>query len=108
MLLTKKTINKLSGFNESFKMYYEDVDLCFRAKKMNINCFFVSDCRISHHISYSLGGSFSFLKIYNKIRSFINFLYNHNNLYLFTIYLLINAISSPFVILLIIYKKIFG
>jgi len=33
LLIDKKFFEKLGGFDESFKFFYEDVDLCLRAKK---------------------------------------------------------------------------
>ena len=42
MLIKKEIINKLDGFDENFKMYFEDVDLCHRASKMSSFCY-VSD-----------------------------------------------------------------
>ena len=73
MLIHKNIIKKLSGFNESFDMYYEDVDLCLRAKKINSKCFYISNSNIRHIVSFSIGGRYSYRKYYFKIKSFIKY-----------------------------------
>ena len=42
-----------------------------QAKKLGKKCFYISDCFIHHHISYSIGGRFSLKKMYHKFISFI-------------------------------------
>ena len=54
-----KTIEKLEGFDESYNMYGEDVDLCLRANKMGINCYFIPEAKLWHHVSASIGGNWS-------------------------------------------------
>ena len=91
-------------------MYYEDVDLCNRAKTKNVKCFYVSDTSVSHHISYSLGGRLSINKILKKIFSFIKYLFLNHNIFLFIYYLAINTALLPVYIInlsvKIIFKKI--
>ncbi len=60
-------INQLNGFDERFNMYGEDVDLCLRAKKEGINCYYCPDAKLSHHVSASLGGAFSVNKLSKKL-----------------------------------------
>ena len=69
MFVNKETINKLNGFNEKYNFYYEDVDLCLRAKTIGVSCLYVSDCSIEHLISYSTGGRYSILKYIRKIKA---------------------------------------
>lgn len=97
MLIEKSLVDSLNGFNEAFNFYYEDIDLCLRAKKKaNVKCIFVNDSKVYHKISKSMGGRFSFTKIYYKIISSIKFLYINNNFLMFIFYLLINIIVLPF------------
>ena len=70
-------INQLNGFDEQFNMYGEDVDLCLRAKKEGINCFFWPDAKLWHHVSASVGGAFSFKKISKKYNSIIRLIKKH-------------------------------
>jgi len=48
MLLRKKTLTKLGGFDEEYFMYGEDVDLCARVKKIGLKVFFLGDISIIH------------------------------------------------------------
>tara|TARA_B100000029_G_C17365425_1_gene884094 strand:- start:29 stop:868 length:840 start_codon:yes stop_codon:yes gene_type:complete len=106
MLIKKKTIEELDGFDEIYTMYFEDVDLCYRAS--NISSFsYVSDsCSINHEVSYSLGKN-SLYKKYIKIISQIKFIYKHNYKILFLLSLLINIIILPFYILINLNNKLF-
>ena len=70
MLIKKSLVESLNGFNEFFNFYYEDIDLCLRAKKnTNAKCIFVNDSIVYHKISRSVGGRFSPIKIYYKVIS---------------------------------------
>jgi len=62
-----EVINQLNGFDERFNMYGEDVDLCLRAKKVGIQCYYWPDAKLWHHISSSLGGEFSIKKMSKKL-----------------------------------------
>ena len=71
LFTSNEVINQLNGFNEQFDMYGEDVDLCLRAHKMGINCYYWPDAMIWHQVSASLGGNYSISKMIKKIKSFI-------------------------------------
>ncbi|MBC8213143.1 MAG: glycosyltransferase family 2 protein [Candidatus Marinimicrobia bacterium] len=64
-----ETINNLKGFDESFGMYSEDVDLCLRAKKLGLKSYFIPSARVWHKVSASLGGAFTFKKILRRLKS---------------------------------------
>lgn len=106
MLISKSLVDSLNGFNESFNFYYEDVELCLRAKSNNTKCIFVHDSIISHKISSSMGGRFSILKLYYKLVSSIKFLYLSNNFFVFILYFLINIILLPIRLLFTLIKLI--
>ena len=106
MLVKKTVIEKLNGCNESYDMFYEDIDLCYRAKALGINCYYIPNSTIFHYISYSIGGQYSFTKLIKKLSSFIKFLYLNNSIYSFIYYILINIILSPLYIISFIYKKL--
>lgn len=96
MFISKSLVDSLKGFNESFNFYYEDIDLCLRAKKNNnIKCVFVNESIVYHKISNSMGGRFSPLKNYYKLVSSIRFLYYNNNFLMFILYSLLNIILFP-------------
>jgi GT2 family glycosyltransferase len=48
LLVQKKSFQKLDGFDESYFMYLEDVDLGIRANKMNMKVFFCPHSKIIH------------------------------------------------------------
>ncbi|SVB41262.1 uncharacterized protein METZ01_LOCUS194116, partial [marine metagenome] len=50
MLIKKKLIDELKGFSEIYSMYYEDVDLCYRASLLGIKCYLVEDSFILHDV----------------------------------------------------------
>ena len=59
-------MNQLNGFDEQFKMYGEDVDLCIRAKKEGIQCYYWPDAKLQHHVSATIGGNFGLRKLIRK------------------------------------------
>ena len=60
-------------------MYGEDVDLCLRAQKEGIHCYYWPDAKLQHHVSASLGGSFSLKKIIRKLIGILQLLKKHYN-----------------------------
>ena len=99
MLVKKNIIDKLDGFNDSYEFYYEDVDLCLRAKLLESNCIYVNNSSIYHTISFSMGGRYSIKKMYHKISSKIKFIYYNNSFIFSLLYLFSNIILFPFFIL---------
>jgi len=69
LLLSVENFDKLGGFNEKFNMYAEDVDLCLRAKNININCVYIPKAQIWHKVSSSTGGRYSLRKYIKKMKS---------------------------------------
>lgn len=55
MLLKAEAIKEIEGFDESFFMYWEDVDLCFRLRKKGWKLKVAENSRIWHKESASLG-----------------------------------------------------
>lgn len=52
LLFKASVYRELNGFDESFFMYFEDVDLAKRAKKKNINLTYFPDIKAIHFASY--------------------------------------------------------
>jgi GT2 family glycosyltransferase len=48
LFLRKDLFEELSGFDESFFLYYEDIDLCRRAKEKGITVSYRSDLPLIH------------------------------------------------------------
>ena len=78
MLISFRLIDKLDGFNENFKMYSEDVDLCLRARAMDSKCYVVKNSMIWHKVSSSIGGNYSFKKNIRKFLSIYQLINLHN------------------------------
>jgi len=98
-LINKKIINSLGGFDESYGFYYEDVDLCVRAKEFDVKSIYINNSLVYHKISSSFGGRYSIKKIYYRLRSTVKFLHKHNNIILFSLYIFSNTILLPFTII---------
>jgi GT2 family glycosyltransferase len=49
MMIRKETFLSLHGFDESFWMYYEDVDICLRARNEGGEIAFCNDIEIKHY-----------------------------------------------------------
>ena len=68
MFLHSSTVSKLNGFDESFKMYMEDVDFCLRAKAKGIKSYFLSSPVLYHYVSSSVKNKvFKILSSYVKL-----------------------------------------
>lgn len=49
LMIQKSLFEKLAGFDEKFWMYFEDQDLCLRAKNLGLKVLFYPHCTILHH-----------------------------------------------------------
>jgi len=72
-LIRAELYQKLGGFDESYHMYSEDVDLCQRIRNARYKIVYVPEANIWHKISSSSGGGLTTYKIRNKIRSNLRF-----------------------------------
>lgn len=55
ILIRREIFINLKGFNEKFFLYYEDIDLCKRIRKMGLKIFYLPEVLIEHQV----GGSIS-------------------------------------------------
>ncbi|MCG6535034.1 MAG: glycosyltransferase family 2 protein [Syntrophales bacterium LBB04] len=69
LLIKKAVIEKIGLLDESFFLYWEDVDWGLRAKKAGLKNFVVPHSRIWHKVSVSTGGMDSPIRAYHKTRS---------------------------------------
>ncbi|EEB73994.1 glycosyltransferase family 2 protein [Thermococcus sp. AM4] len=56
MLVSKEVFHNIGLFDENFFCYWEETDLCIRAKKMGFTILVVPTAKIWHKISTSTGG----------------------------------------------------
>ncbi len=80
MMPTKLAVN-LGGFDLSFKMYGEDVDLSLRTRAAGYELLFVPESKIYHKVSASVGGEFAFSKMSRKLGGLIRIFAKHAKWY---------------------------
>jgi GT2 family glycosyltransferase len=77
MLLSRELLMQVGLFDEAFFMYYEDSDLCRRARIAGFRLLLVPEARVWHKISRSSGGSNSPNERYWMARSSVRFFRKH-------------------------------
>ncbi len=97
---------KLSGFDTSFPMYAEDVDLSLRIRANGKNIFYVPNAVIWHKISASIGGEFSILKIKIKILGLVKLFIKHANFIQKITIAIFWIVSIPYRLLKLIYLSV--
>ncbi|OGC77855.1 MAG: hypothetical protein A2Z27_04800 [candidate division Zixibacteria bacterium RBG_16_50_21] len=78
LLVTRKAIEKLGLMDERFKMFFNDVDFCFRIKARGFKIFYLPEAMVTHH----LGGSTSKRKgamIFYSHLGFFRYLQKHHS-----------------------------
>lgn len=76
-MIGRKLFDKLKGFDEHFFMYMEDMELCFRARKLGFPTYFYPDVKLIHQ---SLGSSNREFAVKNIDRGILYF-YKKNRSY---------------------------
>ena len=69
MLIKREVIDRVGMFDDKYFLYYEDADLCVRAKKNGFQIIFVPSSIIWHKNAGSAGGSGSALQDYYITRN---------------------------------------
>lgn len=89
MMVKKSVFDELNGFDEHYFMYVEDMDLCYRARKKNIEVVYFPDFVIDHMEHGSSNRDYAILNIYKGIlhfykenRSYSEYLFAKNLLFL--------------------------
>ena len=70
LMIKKDLFQKLSGFDEHFFMYIEDMELCFRVKKLGLSTYFFPDVKVKHKTLGSSNKAFAIINIYKGILYF--------------------------------------
>jgi GT2 family glycosyltransferase len=82
MMLSKKAIDITQGFDESFFMYGEDIDLSYRIQKAGLNNYYVGDTTIIHFKGEStkkLSPNYV-THFYGAMNRFVNKHYSNNSI----------------------------
>lgn len=70
MLMRKEDFEKMSGFDEHFFMYLEDMELCYRLKKLHRKVIHLPSARVMHVGQGSSNRSFAIVQIYKGLLYF--------------------------------------
>lgn len=78
VLIRPSLLKTVGLFSNEYFMYYEDLDLCFRAKTAGWRILCVTDATMWHAVSSSTGGPDSPAKQYYQVRSSLVFYRKHS------------------------------
>lgn len=67
-MIRKKLFEKVNGFDENFFLYFEEVDLCNRVRKLNINIVILPNAKITHFWGKNKKGSHKLKSFFEKSR----------------------------------------
>jgi len=70
MMVRHDVFEKLTGFDEKLFMYVEDMEICFRAKKLGFLTYFYPDLKLMHKSLGSSNRTFAIINIYKGILHF--------------------------------------
>lgn len=70
MMIRSSVFKKLTGFDEKLFMYMEDMEICFRAKKLGFATYFYPDLKLKHKSLGSSNRTFAIINIYKGILHF--------------------------------------
>lgn len=97
LMIRRELFNKLKGFDERFFMYIEDMELCFRVKKMGFLVYFYPNIKLIHkELGSSSNRGFAILNIYRGILYF----YKKHKIFMYPlvrIMLSIKALAAIFI-----------
>jgi GT2 family glycosyltransferase len=81
MYTNKNTIKKLNGFNPDYFMFYEETDLCLRAKKENIPVYASKKIVYESNKFKSSSVNTEKIKYSNEIKSALKYHIKHNSFF---------------------------
>jgi N-acetylglucosaminyl-diphospho-decaprenol L-rhamnosyltransferase len=79
MLFRRKSFEQIGGFDEKFYLYYEDVDICLRLRKQNINILACPTVTIVHDSQRD--SHRKLLYFYYHLRSVVRYLIKHRRIW---------------------------
>lgn len=77
LLINLTAVSKVGFFDETYFMYYEDLDWSIRLRKAGVRLRFVADAYLYHQVSFSSGGQSSPSQMYHQAKSSIIFFTQH-------------------------------
>lgn len=100
MVIDRNVINDVGFFDESYFMYYEEVDLCLQAKKRGWKVFYYPFTSIVHKTPMSAKKDSTSLKVASEVRCSHLYYYRKNHNYLSFLALAAATIIVLFLMLL--------
>lgn len=88
LLLRREVLNRVGLLDESYIMYNEEVDWCYRIRKTGYKIFYLAETSIIHYIGGSTIKSHKLRKIYQE-----SFLHVYKKYYSYPIYLFLKGIA---------------
>lgn len=83
-IIRKKIFNKLNGFDNSFFMHQEEIDLCWRAFNQGFNIYCIGESNIYHNGASTLNNNYK-KDYYNFRNSLLTLVKNLPGKYLFSV-----------------------
>jgi len=80
LLVNITAVFQVGLLDESYFMYYEDLDWCIRLRQAGYKLRIVADAHLYHRVSFSSGGTNSPARVYYLALSSILFFYRHAHL----------------------------
>jgi len=94
MMIKRKFFESLYGFDEKLFMYMEDMEICFRAKKIGFLTYYYSDVKIIHSEHKSSNRTFAVNHIYEGVLYFYKKNKNYFEYLFVKILLIIKAVVA--------------
>lgn len=92
-MINRKMLNQIGLLDESFFIWYEEVDLCRRAIDDNWQVFYYSDAHIIHHQGKSFSKKTAIIKQFIFNRSLLRYFAKHHKIYEYLVLLILYPIS---------------
>ena len=77
ILVSREFVGRVGLLDETFFLYYEEMDWCFRGRKLGFRVVYVPQARVYHRGGASTGGEGQPLVEYYKTRNLIYFMRKH-------------------------------
>jgi GT2 family glycosyltransferase len=97
MMIRKDAFEKLSGFDEKMFMYVEDMEICYRAKKLGFMTYFYPNIKLKHK---SLGSSNKTFAIINIYKGILHFYAKHKTHFEYMVAKMLLTFKAKFLILI--------
>jgi GT2 family glycosyltransferase len=94
MLVKRSVFEKVKGFNESYFMYIEDMDLCYRVKKAGYEIYNTPHAKVKHLGQGSTNKAFAIVHIFEGLQIFYKQQRSAFEYYVVKLLLFIKALSA--------------